>query len=620
MQIDLSKIKLIIWDLDDTLWNGTLSEGGITPIAENIQLVKDLTDCGIINSICSKNDMEPVEAKLKELNVDEYFVFKSVDWTPKGPRIASMIRDMGLRPVNVLFLDDNTVNLNEAKHYSPDLKVEDPTVISDIIQQCAALPIKDTAHKRLKQYQVLEEKQKAKSQAGDNLSFLFSTNTQVEIHKDCIAEIDRLTELVNRTNQLNFTKVRSTKEELTALLSEEGVDAGYVTVKDNFGDYGIVGFYAVKDGKCIHFLFSCRTIGQGVEQYVYSTLGWPELTVVAEVVNQVTNDEAPKWINQKNAETLTNQSKASNVKVIFKGGCDLMNMSAYLATSNVIEEFTYIGEARKNNIEHHYHTRNLLTYPFLSQQEQKQIVELYIFEDKDAFKTHVYDSDVAVVFLGVMIEPNLGVYRHKTTGREFAFCEYGHPLTDPTEWDNYINGTIFNADNQFTKEWLQWFAENHDFLGPLNVEQILGDYKALLKKMSPSAKLCLLLGSETPFEKETNPNYFGREKVYKQINDLLRAWAAEEERVLVLDFNKYIRGQEDFTNNINHFQRRVYFEAAKEANAIIAGLTGEKLQQKSRLYMKVKTWGDQLGSTGFYQTKLWSVLRVPYVWLAKLLK
>ena len=98
--IDYSKIKLVIWDLDDTFWKGTLSEGPIVSIAENIQLVRDLTDRGIVNSICSKNDYKPTVQKLKELEVDDLFVFKSIDWTPKGQRISKLIKDMGLRPVN----------------------------------------------------------------------------------------------------------------------------------------------------------------------------------------------------------------------------------------------------------------------------------------------------------------------------------------------------------------------------------------------------------------------------------------------------------------------------------------------------------------------------------------
>ncbi len=118
---DISKIKLVIWDLDDTFWSGTLSEGPITPNNNNIQLVRDLTDRGIVNTICSKNDIEPTVAKLKELGIYEYFVFISIDWTPKGQRINKLIKDMGLRPVNCLFIDDNIVNLNEAVFYSKEL-------------------------------------------------------------------------------------------------------------------------------------------------------------------------------------------------------------------------------------------------------------------------------------------------------------------------------------------------------------------------------------------------------------------------------------------------------------------------------------------------------------------
>ena len=65
--LDLSKIKLIIWDLDETFWNGILSEGPITPIQNNITLLKDLTDHGIVNSICSKNDYEQTVSKLNGL-------------------------------------------------------------------------------------------------------------------------------------------------------------------------------------------------------------------------------------------------------------------------------------------------------------------------------------------------------------------------------------------------------------------------------------------------------------------------------------------------------------------------------------------------------------------------
>ena len=68
------KIKLVIWDLDDTFWKGTISEEEVAVINENVESVKLLTDCGIINSICSKNDYDVAREKLTQLGVWEYFV------------------------------------------------------------------------------------------------------------------------------------------------------------------------------------------------------------------------------------------------------------------------------------------------------------------------------------------------------------------------------------------------------------------------------------------------------------------------------------------------------------------------------------------------------------------
>ena len=150
--IDCSQIKLVIWDLDDTFWHGTLSEGPVEGISENIQLIKDLTDRGIVNTICSKNDFEPTVEKLKEFGINDYFVFKSIDWTPKGQRIEKQIKDMGLRPVNCLFLDDNEVNLNESKFYSKELMIAGPEAIAELIKFCDENSATDIKHKRLKNY------------------------------------------------------------------------------------------------------------------------------------------------------------------------------------------------------------------------------------------------------------------------------------------------------------------------------------------------------------------------------------------------------------------------------------------------------------------------------------
>lgn len=79
-------IKVVIWDLDETFWNGTLSEGGITPVQAHIDLVKALVDRGIMCSICSKNDYEQAKAKLTELGIGTGSSFRISTGRPRDRR------------------------------------------------------------------------------------------------------------------------------------------------------------------------------------------------------------------------------------------------------------------------------------------------------------------------------------------------------------------------------------------------------------------------------------------------------------------------------------------------------------------------------------------------------
>jgi len=103
----VDQIKLIVWDLDDTFWNGTLSEGDVIPNKLNIELVKTLVDRGIMNSISSKNELTKAKAKLQELGVWDYFIFPLINWQPKGENVKYIINEAQLRADNVLFIDDN---------------------------------------------------------------------------------------------------------------------------------------------------------------------------------------------------------------------------------------------------------------------------------------------------------------------------------------------------------------------------------------------------------------------------------------------------------------------------------------------------------------------------------
>ena len=155
-----AQVKLVIWDLDETLWGGTLSEEGIRPIAENLDMVRALVDRGIMCSICSKNDFDQAKQALEKLGVWDLFVFPHIAWSPKGQAIAQMIEEMGLRDENVLFLDDNHLNLEEAMFFSKALMTVDASKgpVAGLLELPQLKGKDDRKHSRLAQYKVMEQK------------------------------------------------------------------------------------------------------------------------------------------------------------------------------------------------------------------------------------------------------------------------------------------------------------------------------------------------------------------------------------------------------------------------------------------------------------------------------
>lgn len=582
--MDFEKLKLIIWDLDDTFWEGTISELTNRSIPENIQLIYTLTDNGIINTICSKNDEGTINKELNRLELNNYFVFNSIDYTPKGQRISNILKQIGLRAENTLFIDDNITNLKEAKFYEPQLHITGPEIIPLLIDYFKDKIPSDTKHCRLNQYKILEKKKDVQKTFSNNLDFLLNSNTRVTIKYDCFNHIDRIYELICRTNQLNYTKLRNTKDELISIINNKNIKSGYVEVNDRYGEYGIVGFFSIKNNIAIHFLFSCRTIGQGVEQYVYSILNYPQININGTVITELRHIPAPTWINQSNIRRNDKSNKIStNGKILFKGPCDLSQMVFNYDSKSIITEFTYIGNKTYNSIEHHNHSINYIQFPFLNEEEQNKLIDECIFNDKEMFKSAIYDKDISLIFLSTLIESNLALYKRKSDGFVIAFGEWPNDLTDKKNFDKFINGDLHTYNNKYTLEWLESFSNTWEYLGPQTPKQYIQNIETLLKKINPKAKICLILGSETPYIANKFKTYENRDRVHKQFNDALKKFAQTSNRVLLLDINKFIHNQNDFTNNIDHFQRRVYYELSQEANKFIEETLGGKLQYKNQI-------------------------------------
>ena len=564
--MDLKNIKLVIWDLDETLWSGVISENTEKMPEENITLIRNMIDCGVMCSICSKNDETIVKDFLVEKGIWELFVFPSINWSSKGDRVVQIVNEMNLRPVNVLFIDDNHTNRAEVSFSSKDLNVADIDVIPELIEYFAQLPKKDCDHSRLKQYKVLEKKKEFRVVSGSNEEFLNKSCIQVEMLHDCENHIDRLEDLIMRSNQLNFTKIRSNREELVQLLNNPNIEKGYVKVKDLFGDYGIVGFYALRNNLLIHFVFSCRTLGMGVEQYVYRELGKPDIKIVGDVSSDL-NSPDPYWININSGNA--DKKSLRSGKIVFKGPCDMSQLFAYInCGSEALTEFVYVN-SKGVSIEQGNHSTIIVEGVTLSKDEKQHVIESVPFNDVNMFNTSIFQDDVDYIVFSLFTDPNLGVYQEKETGFKVAFGEYVYDLTDSNLWNDIIEEKVNIANCKFTLPELERIRSNFEYKGRLSPEEIKANVSFIFNHMNPKAKLILILGSETPYLGNTNKAYEDRHEFNKVLNDLIRNWKADKSRVILLDVNNYIDGQDAFTNNINHFSRLIFYKMSLDLIQIL---------------------------------------------------
>src|SRR5262249_4864227 len=144
------------------------------------------------------------------LGIWEYFVFPNIQYAPKGPAIKQLLELTNLRAENVVFIDDNSNNLEEARFCCPGLMcLQDPGELAAEIDSPSLQGNHDPGLERLKQYRLLEVRAAARSSTSQsNVEFLRQSKIEVEISYDVESHMDRVVDLINRSNQLNFTKLR----------------------------------------------------------------------------------------------------------------------------------------------------------------------------------------------------------------------------------------------------------------------------------------------------------------------------------------------------------------------------------------------------------------------------
>jgi FkbH-like protein len=552
------KIKLIIWDMDETFWKGTLSEEKIEFLDENIKFLKTLTDRGIMNSISSKNEFENVKKKLAEKNLWEYFLFPKISWDPKGQQIKNTISQMQLRPCNILFIDDNISNLKEAIFYNPELQILEPKYISELIDHPMLQGKPDANHTRLKQYKILESKEQQRKELNiTNEEFLKSSNIEIAIDDFDHPYLERVSEMVERYNQLNFTKLRSNKSELKTLINNKKYISKVINVKDKFGDYGLCGFYVVQDQKLIHFLFSCRIMNMGIESWTYHHLKKPSIDIVGEVSSKISNTK-PNWIfHQKKSRYNDKKNKLDSKgkkEILIFGGCDLQQIEELLKNDfNVDTEFNYAldnQEIRKD------HTELILgKYP-IKFNFNKNIP----FIKKESFSSKIFNKNYDAIIFSPLMDFHQGLYKHK-------FSEFIMPK-ESFELDLTDRGTFNDLRKKvFNKEFCEWFAENFEKIGPITVEKFKSNIRKIEKKIGKNTKLILITGAEIDkkFSNQYEKNHLQRHvEMNKALEEL------EEEKIIYLiDVRKKIKNKNDITDSLRHFSRRGYLQIADLSKAML---------------------------------------------------
>ncbi len=592
-------VKLIVWDLDDTLWTGTLSEEAVTIAPALIDLVRELNGRGIVSSICSKNDEPAARARLQQAGIWDEFVFARIDWSPKGPRVAQIIEDAQLRPENVLFIDDLAINRAEVSHFSPGIQTAGPEIVGRLLSMPELSGKDDPERTRLGQYRLLERKLADRRMAEDsNDAFLRSCDIRVGVHRDPDVETERLFELVHRTNQLNFTKRRPDRGSFEAMLADPGYDVGYVRVSDRYGDYGICGFFSLDrhEGVLVDFLFSCRVLNMGVEQWLYRKLGRPAVPIVGDVVS--TLDGSVDWITEDTGPAGTSRRRPEGTgrgsdgvrspgsqpnRILMVGGCDLTATAEFLG-GRISTDLAHVGPT--GAFVHVGHTELLRQSAAGLTPEQRAVVDRIPFLDQQVFSSPaVVSPDYDVLVYSVLTDYTQGIYRHRELGLIVPWHHLHHDVTDPEFRPQLV--ARFSRDGM-DREFFDWFATEFEFLGGISTDRFEENIAWLAGSIPPGARLILLNGAEVPLD---NPKEPGRHLRHRTMNDALDRVVGTLPNASVCDVRTFVLTEDDVTDSIRHYRRRSYLRMAEEIRAANASdLSVEREGPAARLYGPVRTF------------------------------
>lgn len=286
-------VKCVVFDLDRTLWDGVLLEDGdrvrLRPGMR--RLLSTFDRRGVLLSVASKNDRESAMRRLEELGVADFFLHPRIDWNPKGSNLRAIAADLNIGLDTVAFVDDQAFEREEVARAVPEVRVLSERELP-LLARRPDMQGSDTEEARRRRALYRENRARREAEvaalggsaaeaarAEDYEAFLRDCRIVLRIERadpDDAARFERLHELTQRTNQLNFSGTRYSREALAAILRDPSRECRALLVRDRFGDHGLVGFSVVDRNdrarpRLIDLALSCRVQARRVE---HAFLSW----------------------------------------------------------------------------------------------------------------------------------------------------------------------------------------------------------------------------------------------------------------------------------------------------------------------------------------------------------
>ena len=266
--------KCLVWDLDNTLWDGVCLEGSVRVKEEVADTVAELDRRGILHSIASRGDEDLAMSTLRENGLDGFFLAPQINWLPKSRSIITIAKELTLSFDAMAFIDDDPFERDQIAYMLPSVLTLPAERAGELATLAEFSPgeITREASQRRQLYQAEMERKLARQEFASRQEFLRSCKMQLSVRPMREDDIARVLELMTRTHQLNTTGLLWDRTTLVDAFrgSPEGLTIMVAELRDRFGWYGIVGTAIVERGKVPwrlkYLAVSCRVMGRGIER------------------------------------------------------------------------------------------------------------------------------------------------------------------------------------------------------------------------------------------------------------------------------------------------------------------------------------------------------------------